>query len=459
NKDCQLNPTMPIYEKTAYHNPAIENIPNEAKGITQAVSEGAKVYGSGVFWWGNFVSVPRDTRDGQDYAKDRKWWLDDWVNLGSSSNQTITSFEALPSSVQAQSVANGAYPTLPKTLNAVVNGKAAAIGNITWASTPEYNSAAAGTYTFTAVLPGGYKLSSGAALPQIIVTVASAHKNSDSDSHKNSTGTSGESAGVETSATGETVVTPTMGEVPVITGNKSDISVTVPGSAASAVLAATAEKPAKLKINVPTAAIVDQMKNSAVQTVGLTIMAPASITNNTNPNASVAIRAEQAVLQAAKDTKKDITLAVANSETGKMAYSWTFKGADLAKSTAVKDIDLAISVCPTAEVSAVNKAVASSNIGLVLSFADNGVLPSNAIIKVNVADKNYKAGETVYFYYFNSKTQQLEAVGNTAYTVDQDGYVSVTISHCASPLLPEIRIGQPVFGRCRLTLLRFARLP
>lgn len=96
NKKCQLSPTMPVYDTKGYqsspgwpdpnsgiilyHLPAIENIKNAMIGLRQAISEGAKVYGSGIFWWGCFTSVQYDERDGQDYAKDRKWWMDEWVN-------------------------------------------------------------------------------------------------------------------------------------------------------------------------------------------------------------------------------------------------------------------------------------------------------------------------------------------------------------------------------------------
>lgn len=104
NKDCQLSPTMPVYDTKGYpsspgwpdpesgmimyHLPEIENIKNAATGLRQAIAQGAKVYGSGIFWWGCFTSVQYDPRDGQDYAKDRKWWMEEWVNydLGKDSS-------------------------------------------------------------------------------------------------------------------------------------------------------------------------------------------------------------------------------------------------------------------------------------------------------------------------------------------------------------------------------------
>lgn len=95
NTDVQLAPTMPAYDaksypaspgwpdpesgKFFYHLPEIENIKNAAEGLRQAIEAGAEVYGSGLFWWGTFTRVTYDQRDGQDYAKAREWWINEWV--------------------------------------------------------------------------------------------------------------------------------------------------------------------------------------------------------------------------------------------------------------------------------------------------------------------------------------------------------------------------------------------
>ena len=363
-----------------------------------------------------------------------------------NTGKTVTSFHELESSVKVQNVANGTALgalSLPSSLSATVNGTAANIPSVTWAPSPAYTPTAAGTYTFTAVLPSGYALASGVSAPKIMITVAAADSSSDkgnSDHHANNNTTSSNAPNpVTTSSTPTggttTTVTPTVDTAPVVTGNRANVAVTVPAEVSAAVISATAQNPAQVKIIVPTDSIIGQLQNSTVQTVDTTITVPAAVANNTNANAAVSITAEQAVFQAAKDAKKDVTLEVVNSDTGKLAYSWTFKGAELAKSTAIKPVDLAMSVHTTAEVAAVNTATAASK-GLVLSFSSsNGVLPSNATVKMNVADKGYKPGETLYFYYYNPATKALEPVGNTSYTVDADGYVSVNITHCSDYVL------------------------
>ncbi|MFK7693558.1 hypothetical protein [Paenibacillus sp. HJGM_3] len=94
-----LNPTMPAYEKktaedgTVYHDPAIENIYNAAKGLKMARDQLAidrrtnpnliknGLNGAGIFWWSKFILIGPDPNDpeGHDYAPDRQWWMKEWV--------------------------------------------------------------------------------------------------------------------------------------------------------------------------------------------------------------------------------------------------------------------------------------------------------------------------------------------------------------------------------------------
>ncbi|MFD0714763.1 S-layer homology domain-containing protein [Paenibacillus sp. GCM10027626] len=95
NPDCQYAPIIPAYDKKGYwddeedkyivyHEPFIENVYHAARGLKQAMGEGANVYGSGIFWWELFISDTPDPRDNQDYSHARGWWLTEWVNQGES---------------------------------------------------------------------------------------------------------------------------------------------------------------------------------------------------------------------------------------------------------------------------------------------------------------------------------------------------------------------------------------
>jgi Beta-galactosidase/beta-glucuronidase len=312
---------------------------------------------------------------------------------------------------------------------------------------------AAGTLTVTAI-----SADDNAKTGSAIVTVVAQSSNNNNNNSDSGSGSSHHSSGgsgnsVSTiSNTGTTITTGTNAvggtvatvntvadTTPVVAGNTSNISVTVPANVSSVLAAATSQKPAEIQIVMPTSSVVAQIGNMAIRTVNLKVKVPAAVANNANSNAAVTIKADQAILQAAKDAKKDIILSVVNSETGRTAYSWTFSGASLAGSATVKDVDIAMSIRSTSEVPVVNKIVTAANRGLVLVFANNGTLPGTVTVKTYVGDKGYKAGQTLFFYYFNPKTQQLEQSGTIAYTVDKDGYVSVAIAHCSDyVLLPKV---------------------
>jgi hypothetical protein len=78
NMRVKILPTMPSYEKkiaddgTVYHDPAIENIENSIIGLKQAISNGAKVEGAGIFWWSSFIAP--------NHQKDHSDWLRSWVH-------------------------------------------------------------------------------------------------------------------------------------------------------------------------------------------------------------------------------------------------------------------------------------------------------------------------------------------------------------------------------------------
>jgi nitrous oxidase accessory protein NosD len=244
-----------------------------------------------------------------------------------------------------------------------------------------------------------------------------------------------------TTTTGGTITTVTtaMDVAPTVAGNRSDIAVTVPASVASIINSATAKKTAEVKIITPTTSIIEQLKNSAVQTVNLTIQVPMAVASNTNVNTMITTSVEQAVFQAAGDAKKDIVVTIINYETGKGTYSWRFKGSDLAKSKVpVKDVNIAMNVRLTTEVPKVNVLTTKSK-GLVLSFSHSGELPSVANVRVPVAEIGFKAGQTLYFYYYNPATKKIESQGSE-YVVDQNGYIGVNISHCSDYVLLQNQI-------------------
>ncbi|QGQ98363.1 hypothetical protein EHS13_27500 [Paenibacillus psychroresistens] len=125
NPDCQYAPIMAAYDTKGYtetnpndpefgkfikyHDPFIENIYNAAKGLKQAVAEGANVYGSGIFWWGTFIMTNPDPRDNQDYSHARNWWITDWVRNGESTDLPAAIPTPPPTVLGANIVQNGSF--------------------------------------------------------------------------------------------------------------------------------------------------------------------------------------------------------------------------------------------------------------------------------------------------------------------------------------------------------------
>jgi alpha-L-fucosidase 2 len=395
------------------------------------------------------------------------------VESPKSTDKTISSFEELNSSVKTQAVANGTSRdslNLPDSLKATVDGKLENISGITWSSTPNYNSTASDTYTFTAKLSSGYVLGSAISLPTITVVVA-ASENNNTSHHSSSSSSSNSSSNSTTTPSTMTATTNGNGgtvatistkpdATPVVTGNHSSISVTVPADVTSVVTSATSDKPAEIKIAVPTSDIVDQLKSGSVKSVDLNIMAPAAVTDNKNVNAHIAINADPSVLQAAKEAGKDITLKVTNSDTGKEAYSWTFSGTGLKNSAApVTNVNLALTITSVASDSAARAVVGNNTSdkkasGLVLKFGNNGLLPGVAKVRAYVGDQaGCTPGSIVFLYYLNYTTNALEQMPQSGYTIDADGYVTVTIAHCSDYVLLPKAATNPYAVKCDTTFL------
>ncbi len=226
---------------------------------------------------------------------------------------------------------------------------------------------------------------------------------------------------------------------PVVAGTNSSVSVSVPQDAISDFAAATAQNPVKLSITAPEASLLEQLNNSSVHSVNLSVQVPAEAANNTNANAKVSIALPSSVLQSAKDKSKDILLQVVNAQTGAVAYSWTFHGADLGRSVStVVPIDTSIAVNTVQSNAKIAQTVTASaadhqSAGTVIQFAENGLLPAPASVKVYVGNQpNCAPNSRVYLYYYNPAVSSLEKMPKQEYTVDAQGYLNFTVIHNSS---------------------------
>lgn len=319
--------------------------------------------------------------------------------------------------------------------------KSVTLNGVTWNSSPEYNPNKAGTYIFTAVLPTGYALSDGVALPTITVKVAEKSSNKPGNSTKNKSTVEAKKEQTETkvdTSTNTSIVTTKPDDV-TTNGDTASITATVPtitidntNTPTNGSVLDTAQK-ATVTINVPTEAIKQQL--TAKKDVELTMMVLSTVARDTNPNVALSIIAGKDIFETAKQTLSDVTIKIKDADTQQLAYSWTFKGEDLAKSNVpVTDVNIAMSVRKTEEIPKIHE-VTQGKSGVVLSFNHSGTLPAVASVTISVLEKGYQPGQTLYFYYYNPTTGQIEPVGTDAYTVDAQGNVTVQITHCSDYVL------------------------
>jgi hypothetical protein len=320
--------------------------------------------------------------------------------------------------------------------------------NVTkWVCNVTYNPTVSGVYSFTPVLDSGYRdsgyvLDSGFKLPEIKVTVKEKPGSNNHSNHNDSPSSpSTAKQGTETKVdkTNNTATVTTKPDSVTNSGTTADIQVTVPSVIIDNTLTSTngntvdTAKKTAVTINLPTEDIKQQL--AAKSNVELTLTVPSGVAKDTNENLAVTINANKEILEAAKAALSDVTIKIKDADTQQLAYSWTFRGADLAKSTTqMTDVNIAMSVHLTTEVPKVH-VLTPSNKGLVLSFDHSGVLPSVASVRFSALEKGFKPGQTLYFYHYNPTTKQIESLGKDAYTVDADGNVTVQIYHCSDYVL------------------------
>lgn len=171
---------------------------------------------------------------------------------------------------------------------------------------------------------------------------------------------------------------------------------------------------------------------TAVKTenVVMQVRLPAAIAENSDSSQKIIINATADVLQAAAQSGKKVSIHVINADTGKVSYTCTIDGSTLNKAAITKDINIVMSIKALDSNANINKA-AQGKSGFVLNFSHSGSLPGPTTFTIPAG--NYPAGTSLYLYYYN-KLGLLEPVNQTC-TVDTNGDVAVTISHCSQYVL------------------------
>ncbi|EJF39687.1 leucine rich repeat protein [Clostridium sp. MSTE9] len=168
---------------------------------------------------------------------------------------------------------------------------------------------------------------------------------------------------------------------------------------------------------------------SGSTTTSTTVTSDGMQVNISAPAGTANIPADLSAIMAARASGQNVSFTVQNPQTAQPAYTWSFNGTQLAQATQIGNLNLAITVVPTASVLEVQSAVAG-NSGIVLRFANNGQLPAPATITVNAKDQGYQPGQVLYFYYLNPTTGKLEIQNNgQPIIVNTQGYAAVIVTH------------------------------
>ena len=204
------------------------------------------------------------------------------------------------------------------------------------------------------------------------------------------------------------------------------------------------DKPQDITIPINSEQLLEQIKNENIRDVNFTVTIPKKLQNREDIGNINSVLGKE-LFSAAKEDNKNITVSISD-EDGKEQYAWTFTGNNLAESDQdLGDVNLSLSVetINNSKVKdlLVNKDEAGTkgieeSKGLVINFSHHGDLPSQATVRIYVANQEgIKSGDKVELYYYNSETNKLESLPSSMYTVDADGYVTVQILHCSNYVL------------------------
>ncbi len=205
----------------------------------------------------------------------------------------------------------------------------------------------------------------------------------------------------------------------------SAVSVNVPLSILNAVSDSdnTTDVSIKITTDITKTAITDKDTKSVVLTVSVPLVE--------NVNISGAYLSKDVAGMAA-EYKKDLEIKMVNGN----AADYTIKISANALDKISKDMNLALNITSYKEIAkegtkfaaTLNNVLKSDSADVqIVSFSDNKALGTGVTISYNVSEiKDVIAGDKVYIYRYNSKTNKLEEVANNTVVVGKDGMITTS---------------------------------
>lgn len=168
-----------------------------------------------------------------------------------------------------------------------------------------------------------------------------------------------------------------------------------------------------------------QAISSSVENVSEDIIKALSVYKHVTVNASSNHIVDKSVFEAIKGTDKSVTF-ISNG------IQWTFNGADIVNE--IKNIDLTFEIAALASSGSSNRASIEKLVGnkeaVLISFAENGVLPGKATVKIKLKSDllNGKDKNNIYVYYYNNALGKAELIAEKI-KIDEEGYLQFNITH------------------------------
>ena len=118
-----------------------------------------------------------------------------------------------------------------------------------------------------------------------------------------------------------------------------------------------------------------------------------------------------------------------------LTYTWQFKKDEENSKSVAENIEMNVNLrlsidADTDDTKIINNIVNQKK--LIITFDHEGKLPSEATVRINVADR-FSNGDKLYLYYYNPTTKKIEFIENNLKVVD--GYVEFKIDHCSDYFL------------------------
>ena len=206
----------------------------------------------------------------------------------------------------------------------------------------------------------------------------------------------------------------------------------------------------KMEIKLPEEQIIKRISSDTdKKPVTVSIEIPSEVSKDDKAQLDK-ITLSKELLSKTKDAETSLSVAV-KDEYGEESFSWSFDGLELKDSDKdITDVNLMMSVSQADKhentqklVSELNKA--DNTPAITVSFNHSGELPATAQVRVNLKsllapsesdneeeqEQGMKPGSEVYVYYYNNVTGKLEVLPNNKYVIDDDGFITLMITHCS----------------------------